>query len=446
MMLLIIICLHLFILSKLIFFPYPELFIYSYLTKIGLIPYKQIFDQHFPGVMFFPINLATLGIDTPNEARILHLGIVAITHLILFKISKKLFKSSLILYFPNLLYLLWQPFFEGYILWIDSFAVPLLLLGFYFLIDIKKKKHLFYSGLFLGMSLLFKQVVAPLIFFLWTYQFYLLKSFKKTMPYLLGLTIPVSVLIIWITALHVWREFFYWTVTFNLTTFSQMGRKYPDLNGLVKTLPIIGIGIISLIFGYTRKLKYTTLITIFLIGSLAFAYARFDFVHLQPTLAFSIIATTFLVRKLSTYTLKVWLFSYFLISLILLIPFYKNNWGKRTLFFGEFEKNISEKVLKYADSGETIFALGTTPHVYYLTKTRPPGNVFVFQFPWFMQVAEQKILQGILADPPKVVIRDKNAKVGGLNLIEFMPNIGKYIENYYKVIDHVGGTEIMIRI
>ncbi len=446
MMLVLIIGLHLFILSKLIFFPYPELFIYSYLTKQGLVPYKQIFDQHFPGLMFFPVNLMTLGIDTPGEARILHFGIIAVTHLILFKISKKLFKSSYIILIPNLLYLLWQPFFEGYILWIDVFVVPLLLLGFYFLMDVKKKKHLFYSGLFLGLSMLFKQVVVPLIFLLWVYQFYSLKSFKRTVPYLLGLAIPASVLILWITALHVWREFFYWTVTFNLTTFAHMGRKYPDLNGLAKTLPTIGIGIISLIFSYTKKLKYTALITIFFIGSLAFAYARFDFVHLQPTLVFSIIATTFLVRKLNMNTLKVWLLSYFLISLILLIPFYKNNWGKRILFFGEFEKNISEKVLNYTDSGETIFALGTTPHIYYLTKTRPPGDVFVFQFPWFMQVAEQNILQGIITAPPKVVIRDKNAKVGGLSLIEFMPNIDKFVESYYKVIDTVGDTEIMIRI
>src|SRR3990167_11274587 len=86
---------HIFLLSKLVFFPYPELFVYSYLTKQGLIPYKQIFDQHFPGIMFFPVNLATLGIDTPQEAQILHLGIVILTQVILFVIGRKLFKSNL---------------------------------------------------------------------------------------------------------------------------------------------------------------------------------------------------------------------------------------------------------------------------------------------------------------------------------------------------------------
>src|SRR3989338_11609788 len=87
-MLLVIIGFHLLILSRSVFFPYPELFIYSYLTKQGLLPYKQILDQHFPGVMFFPINLATLGIDTPQEARLLHFAVVAITQVILFIVAR----------------------------------------------------------------------------------------------------------------------------------------------------------------------------------------------------------------------------------------------------------------------------------------------------------------------------------------------------------------------
>ncbi len=60
-LLLFIILIHIFITFKLIFFPYPELFIYPYLTNHGLLPYKQILDQHFPGLMFLPINFNNLG-------------------------------------------------------------------------------------------------------------------------------------------------------------------------------------------------------------------------------------------------------------------------------------------------------------------------------------------------------------------------------------------------
>ena len=61
---------HVFILTKLVFFPYPELFIYPYLTNHGLKPYSQILDQHFPGLMFLPINFDNLGMNNEVSARI----------------------------------------------------------------------------------------------------------------------------------------------------------------------------------------------------------------------------------------------------------------------------------------------------------------------------------------------------------------------------------------
>ena len=82
---------------------------------------------------------------------------------------------------------------------------------------------------------------------------------------------------------------------------------------------------------------------------------------------------------------------------------------------------------------------------YYLTKTRPPGNVFVFQFPWFMVEAEEKILQGIITDPPEIIVRDKNAEVENMNLVKYMPKIKAHIDRYYKVVDKIDGTEIMVK-
>src|SRR3989344_6612512 len=84
---------HIFILSKLIFFPYPELFIYPYLTNHGLKPYSQILDQHFPGLMFLPINFDNLGMNTPETAKIWTVFIILIIHLMIFFLGSKIFKS-----------------------------------------------------------------------------------------------------------------------------------------------------------------------------------------------------------------------------------------------------------------------------------------------------------------------------------------------------------------
>ncbi|MDO8785252.1 MAG: hypothetical protein Q7J12_03455 [Syntrophales bacterium] len=92
--LLIVILAHIFILTRLMFFPYPELFIYPYLTNHGLKPYSQILDQHFPGLMFFPINLDNLGMNDEIIARGWSIAIIVLTHLLLYFISSKILKNN----------------------------------------------------------------------------------------------------------------------------------------------------------------------------------------------------------------------------------------------------------------------------------------------------------------------------------------------------------------
>jgi len=445
LLLFLVIGLHLYLLTRLIFFPYPEQFLYSYLTQKGLIPYKQIFDQHFPGLMFFPINFATLGMNSPVEARIWQLLIVAISQFLLFSVTRKLFKSYRLALLTNILYLFWQPFFEGYVLWIDSFMPLFLLSAFYFLINKKFKYGLFYCGLMLGISIVFKQVTIPLVGLVYLYLLWINKNIRKTFSFVLGIAIPLIFLIFYITKLSVWRDFIYWTFTFNLTTFAKMGRKYPGFGDIIRVGPLFGLaGLLTLVGLVKKRNREIILLAIFYFTSLLFAYARFDFVHLQPSLIFAVILVIYFFRTVSKkYKLFLATF-YILLSLYFLTPFYKTNISNRVLFFGNFEDILSSEVLRYAKSGDSVFIMGTTPHIYQITGTIPSGRVFSFQFPWFMIVGEKAIYNGIISDPPKVVIRDKNASVQGMVLVDFMPDINRYVERYYKVVDEVEGTEIMI--
>src|SRR3989344_314262 len=471
---------HLYLLSRLIFFPYPELFIYSYLTKQGLLPYKQILDQHFPGVMFFPINLATLGIDTPQEARLLHLAVVAITQVILFIVARKLFNSDFRALIVNFLYLLWQPFYEGYVLWIDTFVPIFLLIAFYCLIEHKAKPNkLFLSGLFLGIALIFKQTVVPIFILLTIYLFLYTKkqSFYNSVQenptlkggdelnsdmssYLgkprllrrggchkvfLGFSIPVIILGVYILLIGVGYDFIYWTFIFNITTFAEMGRKYPNFADILKTVPLFGSSVFLLIyFYYIKAFKNVALVAIFFVGSLAFAYARFDLIHLQPALPFAILLVVILLNHFKYYG-KLFLFAFIVFSIITPISFIKSHSGKKILFFTDFEKQTVVEVKKYAKPGDSIFAMGTFHHVYQMTDPLPPGRVFVFQFPWFMVEAQDIIYKGIISDPPKVVIRDKNASVDNMNLVSYMPNINNYVDKYYRIVNTIEGAEILIR-
>ncbi len=464
--LIVVIAIHLFLLSNITFFPYPELFVYSYLTKSGLIPYHQIFDQHFPGLVFFPVNLATLGIDTVAEYRILQLSIVGLTHVLLFLVSKKLFKSNLFTLIPSLLYLIWQPFFEGDVLWIDSFVPPLLLGAYYFLISQSKKWNLFWAGILLGVSLLLKQVAGPLIVLIGLYLLYKERSIKKVIPYAIGVLIPVSYLLYWVTSLGIWSNFWYWAVTFNMTTFAEMGKTSATMGQSVRVMLVYGVAglilvgsLLARIFNFQfsifnqsqinklRNDKNISLLAIFFIGSLLFAYARFDYVHLQPALPFAILILTYSAKyMLDTRVWRYyWIPAYAGMTIYLLIPFYRSNWNGSVRFNGAFEQEVSARVLEYANPGDSTFALGTMPHLYYLTETLPPGRVFVFQFPWFMVEAEGRIIEGIVNDPPKVVVRDRSAEVSGMKLVDYMKDIDTYVETNYHVVDNVDGTDVLIR-
>ncbi|KKR38360.1 MAG: hypothetical protein UT72_C0020G0007 [Candidatus Woesebacteria bacterium GW2011_GWB1_40_101] len=438
--LVLIITVHILILSKLIFFPYLELFVYPYLTNHGLIPYRDILDQHFPGLMFFPINLDNLGMTTPTVARYWQYGIVILTHTLLFFVARKVFKSNLKALIVNFLYLIWQPFFEGWALWIDSFLPILLLPAFYFTYvweKNRKSKFIFLAGLFLGLGLLFKQVMIVLIGFVFLYVLFKSKSIKKIIPFGLGLAIPVLFLVVYVLKLGVWDDFVYWTLTFNLTTFADFGRKYPEMTLLLRTIFVF---LPALLVWRKNFLNF-----VFLIGSLVFVYARFDFVHLQPALPFAVMGTVYAFDFVwTTYEKKILILPYFLGTILILFKFYQGYIGNRIFFFGEEEKAIVNKVVSLSRPTDKVFAFGTPQHLYQTARRLPPGNIFVFQFPWFMMEAEGRVFSGILNDPPKVVVRDKLAEVDGKNLMEYMPNIVKYIDQNYKVIDKVGNSEILV--
>jgi len=440
---------HLLVLTNIVFFPYPELFVYPYLVSKGLLPYKQIFDQHFPGLMFFPINLFTLGMKSSQASFVLHLLIVAVNHMLLFVVARKYFGSNIKAILSNLVYFLWHPFLEGYVLWIDSFMPIFFLSAFYLLL---KKDYIrspalgIITGLILGLATVFKQTTAPLFLFLFIY-FLIKKMYKFSQYFVIGFMLPLTLMFVYFFKIGVVKDFFYWTVTFNVTTFAEMGRKFPSLFDLVKAGWVFGPAFLLVLINFWRKKideKFLLLI-LFFSGSLAFIYARFDFVHLQPVLVFLPLFIVQIITVIPKRVVYISLILYLLFSLYLLVPFYMWASNKRTFFFGDYENRIAEKVREYANGRDTVFAFGTTFHLYFLTDTLPPGRLFVFQFPWFMVEAEKKILQGIIIDPPKVVIRDKKSEVQGMNLVEYMPKINLYIERYYKVVDNVEGIEIMLR-
>ena len=432
------IIIHVFILTKLIYFPYPELFIYPYLVSQGLKPYLQILDQHFPGLMFLPINLDNLGMNTPEIARVWSIIIVVLIQLMLFITANKILKSKWKALLVNAFYLIWQPFFEGWVLWIDSFLPLFLLPAFYFL----NKKNYFWTGLFLGMAIIFKQVIIPLSGLVLVYIFWEQRNIKKLTAYLLGLLSPIVLMLIYLFSLGVIKDFWYWTVVFNLTTFAQSGKQAaPTFAHLLRVGVVFGGGLILVKFLNQRS---AWILLMFMFGALLAAFARFDFVHFQPALPFAILATVYGLDKLGKLG-RLMGIGYLFILIWWLVIFYKGHLGDKILFFDKNTYELAAKVKQYTKPGERIFVFGPVPHLYQMTKTKPAGDIFVFQFPWFLTVAEDRILEGIKKDNPEIVVSDRTVEIEGQKITDFAKEIDKYINKNYQIIDQVGKVAILRR-
>ncbi len=430
---------HIFILSKLIFFPYPELFIYPYLTNHGLKPYSQILDQHFPGLLFLPINFDNLGMNDAQTARLWLFAIVAITHVLLFLISKKILgeKKALLV---NFLYLLWQPFFEGWVLWIDNFLPLFLLPAFYFSL----RKKFFLPGIFLGLAIVFKQTIIPLSILIFLYILWSEKNFKKTAEYLLGLSLPVILMILYFVWMGIFPDFWYWTVTFNLTVYAASGTQIPTSFGFISRVLMVYVASLSGFLCKDKRLKI--IVFIFLVGSLIGAFDRANFVHLQPSLPFAVILTS-----LGVYSLTKRKTGFILIAIYLAVTiwwqnvFYKGHILDKVFFFDEETYAISNKIRQYTNEGDKIFVFGAAPHLYQMSKTLPAGDIFVFQFPWFLSVVEDRVVEGIKKDQPDIIISDRTVKIEDVPIVDFAKKIDSYINENYQKIDSVASVDILKR-
>lgn len=431
---------HSLILVKLIFFPYPELFIYPYLTNHGLKPYSQILDQHFPGLMFLPVNFDNLGMNNEISARIWLIAVMILTQLLLFWAASSLLKSNSKALLVNILYLIWQPFFEGWVLWIDNFLPLFLLPAFIFCY----KKKFFLTGLLIGIGVVFKQTVLPLTLLILCYIVWSEKKLKMGVNFLLGLILPVGLMILYLGYSGILADFWYWTIVFNLTVYAASGTQIPQSFGFFSRVIFVYVASLLGVLHFNRRIK--AILLLFLAGSFAGTFDRANFVHLQPSLPFVALGTTLGFFSLTKKKIILLLTGgYLIVTIWWQIVFYKGHLSDKVFFFDDATYALANKIKQYTTPGEKIFVFGAAPHLYQLSDTLPAGDIFVFQFPWFLQVAGDRVLAGIKLDQPKIIVTDRSSKIEGYKITDYASGIDQYIENNYQKIDNIGTAEILQR-
>jgi len=410
---------HSFLLLILEFVSYPEFYVYPYLVSLKLLPYSQIIDHHFPGLFMLPVNFYTLNFQDPASFKSLLVILVIFQSALIAKITKKLFSSKLVSCVSVLAFALWQPIFQGNQLWVDTILPLFILLAF----NANLNSKWFQSGLFLGLGLIFKQSLLPLVALA-----FILHPSKK---FLIGAAVPLLAILSYFWYLGVLSDFLYWTIPYNLLTYAQLSAKLPITTDLLKlALPALII-LVSL-----RHAKLRILI-IWLVFSIFGGLSRFELVHLQPGVPFLAILTGALFvnkKSITGLTLATLMFLEFIGYIR-----HQNNFFKYR-FFDTTTLSVAKKIIQYSDSNKSVFLFGVQPHLYALTHTRPVGSFFVFPLPWLLTNLQNRQLQAIQLDPPKLIVYDTASVVDGQPLSVTAPILLEYILRYYKPIDRDGSV------
>jgi len=448
--LLVIVVIHIGILYRLDFFPYPELFNYPYLVEKGLLPYKEIVDQHFPGLFFFPINFSDLGLVNIFGARLWQFGIVGITHVIVYLIASEYMdlqgKRS---YLANVLYLTVHPFLGGNILWIDNVILLLILPCSLFLYKwdrSRKPIYLFYSGLLLGVALVMKQVVIVQFLLVFLLVFVRAKNKLVDLLFLLaGFLIPAVYMIFYIARIGVFSDFYRWAIIFNIQTYSELARKFPSYVEIIKLLPIYVPATLVLLYRiFKREYDRTVWLIAFFVSSLIFVYSRFDLVHLQPSLPYAILLIISASQLFKNDHFVKIVMAVFGVSVVILLASLNRSSG-RVRYFGHVESQVVRRIKDYTSENDSIYVISGIPHLYFLTNTLPPGRYHVAHLPWYMIHVEDRVLASVIEDKPALVVRSREAYLDGRSVYDYLQNISEYIDNNYKLVERYNNIEILMR-
>jgi len=456
---------HLLYLQALTFYPYPELFTYPYLVTKGFVPYRDILDQHFPTLLMLPINLWSLGMRTEFSAKLVFFALIVLTHILIYTIARKLVKKDAFALVPSILYVALQPLFNGSTLWIDTFITPLtigVVLCIILAIEEGEKggsriksgmtnfKWWIYTGLLLGIVFTMKQTVAAFVAGILTFLLIRNKTRWGGFVALVVSGVPPLLLLFWVYQNNLWTDFSYWTLTFNTHVYSKMAVIYPNFGELLRVILIWGSA--YLLFFWSKK-KSREMVLFFLssITLSFFAIGRFGLSYLQVALPFiSLLISVSLFngniempkkvqQKIGKGNLGIITFIIIIIFTFWHMRYFSRHSQGESYFANATTVKIAEEIKKRVQSNDHIFIFGGNPILYPLTDTVPSGNVYTVLVPWNYSVAEDRILQGLEDDPPKLVVVENETEIDGKKGKDFGKEVLGYIEENYEKQDEVEG-------
>ncbi len=398
--------LHLLLLSQIRITSYPEFFLYPYLVNKGLTPYRQIVDQHSPGLLLSPINFQSFGINSPEKMELLFIFLslsqTILIYIFICKVSTK--KNALLAAF---LHAILQPIISQGSLWYETFLGVLVTV----LLVLSVAKKWFSIGITLSLLILWKQTALIYLIPLLNYVI----SFRKK-NYLilmaLGLIILPALFLIYLLHNTALVDFVKWGIIFNLTGYSS-GLSQIPIRIVTYFLLSFSLSLLAL-----RKDFHKPIIKMLLLSfvfTFIIALPRFELLKLQSFIPLLAIILSLASRK-SKIGFIVILISLFFTNKASLQISQKSNYFS---FFSPDITQMSKIIDLKTKNNSQIFILGAQPHIYSLSKTIPADKYFIYQLPWYLKTEQQTQLNALLLKKPDYILIDHSAGIDNQSLSDY---------------------------
>ncbi len=404
---------HIILLVNTKFTLWPEMVVYPYLVNNGFLLYKDIFNP-YPPLLTIILSQITkvLGYGVLNFQIFTWLVILFIDGII-FTLARRITKNSSHALLSVIFFTFFSIPFGVNGLWFDLVQTPFILISVYLFYSfiLKKKFYYFYlSAFFLLVGVSLKQQAA------WLFIGFLLfiifskkisaREFLKRLHILIFLLFFAAVLhLMFSHYLGVVEDFLFWVVKFPIFEASSM----PGYVLFPMARQIVVLTALFLIFTpifLTRVFVYRFILLISLY-LLVFAYPRFDYFHLIPSLAVIALLAGPLIERFFKSPLIVKTVSLF--ALVFLASFsarfYLNSLASEVRFF---EKEIFDSAVfisNYVPQEEKIYIQNGPDQLLVLSQRLPP-KPWADEFSWYLEIGgmQDEIIQGIRMEQTKFIV------------------------------------------
>ena len=449
---------HLILLINTRFTLWPEMVVYPYLLNNGFLLYRDIINPYSPLLSYALAIFARIFGYQPFPYQILTWGIILITDLVIFITGKKIFKKNSYAFISTLFFTILSIPFSINVLWFDLIQTPIIVIAFYyfykfFLYKKPNKAVLFFSIFFLTIAFFIKQQVLWL--FLWFFIVSVIKFGKKVKNIFIEnayVLLPFAVLLI-LQVLFFWQknlveDFLFWVFYFPFFKASKMPG-YILLPTIRQFAVLIGLFLLFTPIIVRRKFEINLIVT-YALTLILFAYPRFDYFHLIPSIALLSIAFG---PAVESYFKRAFFFKPLILAALIYLSiftvrYFINNWQAQVRFFEPEILTAANFLRQITNENEPVY-IQNGPDQLLPLSGRIPVKPWADEFPWYLELQgkQEKIVESLKEQNPRFVVYKPYDIGGRYDLGSYRPEkIAYYLDqNYQKSIQISDSLWLKIR-